>query len=55
MAKTICAICAWRATCQKMFSVSGRDIKCPDYVRDVSIKEEKDSEEHDTDKKTPEN
>jgi hypothetical protein len=36
----ICIVCAWRATCQKMFSVSGRDIKCADFVRDVSIKEE---------------
>jgi hypothetical protein len=40
MSKDICILCAWRATCQKMFSVSGRDIKCADFVRDVSIKEE---------------
>jgi len=33
----ICAVCAWRADCQKKFSISGRDIKCPDFVRDVSI------------------
>jgi hypothetical protein len=39
--QTICAICAWRATCQKMFSMSGRDLKCADFARDVSIKEEK--------------
>ncbi len=36
----ICAICAWRATCQKKFSVSGRSMYCPDFVRDVTIKEE---------------
>ncbi len=35
---TICAICAWKATCQKKFSLSGKDIKCPDFVKDVSIK-----------------
>ncbi len=36
---TICAICAWRATCQKKFSVSGSDMRCTDYVKDISIKE----------------
>jgi hypothetical protein len=38
---TICAVCAWRATCQKKFSMSGRDTRCADYVKDLSIKEEK--------------
>lgn len=42
MSTNICIICAWRATCQKMFSVSGRDVKCADFVRDVSIKEKAD-------------
>jgi hypothetical protein len=37
----ICAICAWRATCQKKFSVSGKDLRCAEFVRDVTIKEEK--------------
>ncbi len=41
---TICAICAWKATCQKKFPMSGRDIKCADFVKDVGIKEEKDPE-----------
>ncbi len=36
----ICAVCAWRATCQKKFSISGRSMHCPDFVRDVTIKEE---------------
>ncbi|MFN3478792.1 MAG: hypothetical protein ACK415_00255 [Thermodesulfovibrionales bacterium] len=36
----ICAVCAWRATCQKKFSVSGRSMHCPDFVRDVTIIEE---------------
>ena len=48
MSADICIVCAWRSTCQKMFSVSGRDIKCADFVRDVSIKEEA-SREDDTD------
>ena len=37
--KLICAICAWRATCQKKFTVSGRDLRCAEFVRDVTIKE----------------
>jgi hypothetical protein len=44
MSANICVVCAWRATCQKMFSVSGKDFKCADFVRDVSI-QEKDEEE----------
>jgi hypothetical protein len=41
---TICAVCAWRATCQKKFSISGRDARCADYVKDLSIKEEKEED-----------
>lgn len=44
---TICAICAWKGTCQKMFSMSGKDMKCADFVKDVSIKEEKKKPEED--------
>jgi hypothetical protein len=33
----ICALCAWRETCQKKFSISGRDMRCPDFSRDVSV------------------
>jgi hypothetical protein len=40
----ICAICAWRATCQKKFSVSGKDVRCAEFVKDVMIKEEKEEE-----------
>jgi len=41
----ICAVCAWRATCQKKFSISGKDIRCPDFVRDLSLKPEEKEEE----------
>ncbi len=42
----ICAVCAWRATCQKKFSISGKDMRCPDFVRDLSLKpDEKDEGE----------
>jgi hypothetical protein len=37
--KDICAVCAWRVTCQKKFSVSGKDLRCPDFSRDITIKE----------------
>ena len=37
--RTICAICAWRETCQKKFAVSGRDVRCVDYVKDLSIRD----------------
>lgn len=36
--KSICAVCAWRETCLKKFSVSGRDIRCAEFVKDVSLK-----------------
>ncbi len=47
----ICSLCAWRATCQKKFSVSGRDFRCPDFAEDISIRQkagqEADEEEED--------
>lgn len=43
--KQMCIICAWRATCQKQFSLKAGQI-CPDFVRDVTLKiEEKEKEE----------
>ncbi len=41
----ICSVCAWRETCQKKFSISGRDMHCPDFVEDLSLKKESDEEE----------
>ncbi len=40
--KKYCAICAWRGTCQKRFSVStdaSGNVHCPDYTRDLAIKD----------------
>lgn len=51
MSANICIVCAWRATCQKKFSVSGRDIKCADFVKDVSIKPEDQTEESESEDK----
>ena len=37
---TICAVCAWRAGCKKKFSCSqGGSVKCPDYTRDLTLKD----------------
>jgi hypothetical protein len=40
--KKYCAICAWRMGCQKRFSVvtdSVGSVRCPDYSRDLAIKD----------------
>ncbi len=40
--KKYCSICAWRANCQKRFSVvtdASGCVRCPDYSRDLSIKD----------------
>lgn len=42
--KPMCVICAWRATCQKQFSLRAGE-KCPEFVRDVTIKIEEEEEE----------
>ncbi|MBN1364112.1 MAG: hypothetical protein JW976_04820 [Syntrophaceae bacterium] len=37
-----CAICAWRENCQKRFSIptdAQGCVRCPDYSRDLSIKD----------------
>jgi transcription initiation factor IIE alpha subunit len=36
--KVLCIVCAWRATCQKQFSMKAGQ-KCPEFVRDLTLKE----------------
>lgn len=36
--KELCIICAWRATCQKQFTMKAGQ-KCPDYCKDLTIRE----------------
>lgn len=49
--KPMCVICAWRATCQKQFSLKAGQ-KCPDFVRDVTVKiEEEEEKEEEIEKK----
>lgn len=39
----LCIICAYRATCQKQFSLpAGR--KCPEFTKDLTLKEPKTEE-----------
>lgn len=48
----ICAVCAWRADCNKKFSISGKDFRCADFSRDISIKEApSEDQENDSDSK----
>lgn len=39
MSRQSCAVCAWRENCNKRFSVSDGGARCPDFSRDISIKE----------------
>ena len=43
----LCAVCAWREFCQKKFTIQQEagSFRCPDFVRDVSIKSEEEEEE----------
>ena len=34
-----CAVCAWRETCAKKFCVPDGGASCPDFTRDVSLRE----------------
>lgn len=51
MGANICAVCAWRETCSKRFSMSGKDMSCTDFVKDVSIRESEEKKEGDKDQK----
>ncbi len=42
--RKLCVICAWRENCQKKFKIEG-NVHCPDFVKDLTIKEEKDETE----------
>ncbi len=45
---TICAICAWRATCNKKFSVDGTTTtKCLEFTRDLTLKSRSEEDEAD--------
>lgn len=46
---SVCVVCAWRRDCQKRFlKREGAGLRCPDFSRDVTIKDtEEDAERKD--------
>lgn len=40
----MCVVCAWRATCQKQFSLKAGQ-RCPDFVKDVTVKVDEEKSE----------
>jgi|YelNatPaOPRAMG01_1025707.scaffolds.fasta_scaffold112908_2 hypothetical protein len=40
----LCLVCAWRADCQKKYSISKNARYCPEFSRDLSIKEDPETE-----------
>lgn len=43
--RDICAVCAWRGSCNKKYSISSKGIRCVDFVRDVTLGPEEEPEE----------
>jgi hypothetical protein len=39
MSRQSCAVCAWRENCSKKFCITDGGARCPDFTRDVSIKD----------------
>lgn len=37
--QNLCPVCAWRETCRRRFLLSGSVMRCPEFVRDVTIKD----------------
>ena len=45
MSRQSCLVCAWRENCSKRFSISDCGSRCPDYSRDISIKNMDDTQQ----------
>ena len=39
--RKLCVICAWKAICNKKFSMGEGKINCPDFSEDVLLKKNK--------------
>ncbi|MDD5284887.1 MAG: hypothetical protein PHD54_03445 [Desulfuromonadaceae bacterium] len=39
MSRQSCAVCAWREHCNKRFCIPDSGARCPDFSRDVSIRD----------------
>jgi len=45
---SICVTCAWRLTCNKKFSMDGATTtRCPDFTRDITLKEPSEEDKND--------
>ena len=42
--KQHCVVCAWRENCAKKFRVTDGGAHCPDFTRDVTIKDVPDTD-----------
>jgi hypothetical protein len=53
MDRSLCPICAWRADCKKKFN-KGAGIHCPDFSRDLTVKDSELAAELEKQNKKPE-
>jgi hypothetical protein len=53
MSRQNCAVCAWRENCAKKFSIPDGGSRCPDFTRDVSIKDIEDNDKSHDQKEQP--
>lgn len=52
--KTLCVLCAWRAGCNKKFSMDGATTtRCPEYTRDVTLKDSREDSQTNTETEAP--
>jgi hypothetical protein len=40
MSIQFCAVCAWRENCNKKFCVPDGGAHCPDFTRDISLRDD---------------
>jgi len=50
MDRSLCPVCAWRGDCKKKFK-PGAGINCPDFTRDLLVKDEELEKSADEEKK----
>jgi hypothetical protein len=52
--KTLCVMCAWRAGCNKKFTMDGSTTtRCPEFTRDITLGGAKDEPPKQDDKSEP--
>lgn len=53
MSRQSCAVCAWREHCNKRFTIIDTGTHCPDFSRDIAIRDIADETEKVIKKKEP--